>query len=78
MEYSIRNDAIPWQMSVSDILRFEVVLTNTQILIQSIANCEPFGNSDHLSVKFAINLANSSNTVNSKSKHLQVIKMKGR
>ena len=46
-----------------------VVLTNTPIFIQSISNCESFGNSDHLSVKFAINLANSSNTVNSKSMH---------
>ena len=45
----------------------DLVLTNTSILIQSISNCEPFCNSDHLSVKFAINLANSSNTVNSKS-----------
>ena len=45
------------------------VLTNTLILIQSISNCEPFGNSDHLSVKLAINLTNSSNTVNSKSMH---------
>ena len=49
--------------------KLDVVLINTQILIQSISNCEPFGNSDHLSVKFAINLANSSHTVNSKSMH---------
>ena len=47
----------------------DVVLTNSPILIQSISNCEPFGNSDHISVIFAINLAYSSNTVNSKSMH---------
>ena len=47
----------------------DIVLTNTAILIQFISNGEPFGNSDHPSVKFAINLANSSNTVNSKSMH---------
>ena len=49
----------------------DVVLTNTSILIQSIANCESFGNSDHLSEKCAINLANTSNTVNSMSIHVE-------
>ena len=32
----------------------DVVLTNTSIFIQSISNCEPFDNSDHLSVNLLL------------------------
>ena len=43
----------------------DVVLTNNPILFYSISNRESFGNSYHLSVKFAIYFRNSWNTADS-------------